>query len=167
MNEPGNNSNSDSLSNKEILFKEVDILQGVINRMASNSFFMKGALITIVSGSYVVQHDTISITVFVLIAILALWILDAYFLNEERKFRDIYGWVVKHRMETQANMFEMNASVFYDTYAEYFKNKKVGRGVTSAFASKSKVLFYGGALLVKVIQLFCEICYYHSLYRDC
>ena len=32
---------------KDIMFKEVDLIQGVINRMASNSFMIKGWSLTV------------------------------------------------------------------------------------------------------------------------
>ena len=37
---------------KDIMFKEVDLIQGVINRMASNSFMIKGWSLTVAGIAY-------------------------------------------------------------------------------------------------------------------
>jgi len=47
------------MDKKEILHKEIDLVQNVINRMANNSFLLKGWLITLIVGVLALTSDTI------------------------------------------------------------------------------------------------------------
>ena len=44
---------------KEILHKEIDLIQGVINRMANNSFLLKGWLVTLITVVLALTKDSI------------------------------------------------------------------------------------------------------------
>lgn len=43
----------------EIIHKEIDLIQGVINRMAQNSFLLKGWTITIIVAVLALTKDTL------------------------------------------------------------------------------------------------------------
>ncbi|WP_133511624.1 hypothetical protein [Candidatus Thiosymbion oneisti] len=62
--------------------KHLDLLQGVINRMAGNSFLLKGWNVTLVAALLAVAADELEpLQVSVaLLPVLALWGLDGYFL---------------------------------------------------------------------------------------
>ena len=73
--------------------KHLEFIQGGINRFASNSFQMKGWMLTIVSallGFYANSNNTKFALVAVL-PVLIFWGLDAYYLQLERQFRGIYN----------------------------------------------------------------------------
>ena len=73
--------------------KHLEFIQGAINRMSSNSFQMKGWAILIVSALLTIDANTDMQNSFILIAIpitILFWMLDAYYLQQERKFRGIY-----------------------------------------------------------------------------
>lgn len=77
--------------------KHLEFIQGVINRMGSNSFQMKGWMITIVSA-LLALYSSSSIKAYLLFAILPtllFWYLDSYYLQQERKFRGLYNDVAK------------------------------------------------------------------------
>ena len=77
----------------EDTIKHLEFIQGSINRMGSNSFQMKGWMITIVSALLGFYANTNN-TKFALIAILpalVFWSLDSYYLQLERQFRGIYN----------------------------------------------------------------------------
>lgn len=75
--------------------KHLEMIQGVITRLASNSFDLKRWSVLLLSGALVFlarADDTEHIWVAV-IPLLALWFLDGYFLNQERLFRKLYDKV--------------------------------------------------------------------------
>lgn len=76
--------------------KHLGMLQGVINRMAGNSFLLKGWSVTLVSALLALaanRADWLLVAVALLPA-LTFWGLDGYFLAQERLFRRIYERVV-------------------------------------------------------------------------
>jgi hypothetical protein len=75
--------------------RHLEFIQGVINRMASNSFLIKGWTITLISALFALaakdsSQDFIIIAYFPAIM---LWLLDGYYLYQERLFRKLYDIV--------------------------------------------------------------------------
>jgi hypothetical protein len=73
--------------------KHLEFIQSVINRMASNSFFIKGWTVVLVSALFVLSGKESKIY-FVYLAyfpVITFWILDGYFLWQERLFRRLYN----------------------------------------------------------------------------
>lgn len=71
------------------------MIQGVINRMAQNSFMLKGWNIVIVSALFAFSFKGSQLP-FVYIALfpsIVFWGLDGYFLRQERLFRKLYDHV--------------------------------------------------------------------------
>lgn len=91
------------LLNKEDIYKEIDLIQACITRMANNSFSMKGWHVGIISALLIFFFDKDSININTLLIIIAaitlvFWYLDSYFLMLERKYRWMYAWVIKNRV---------------------------------------------------------------------
>lgn len=126
--------------------KHLELIQNVINRMAVNSFFLKGWTVTLVSAIFVLsQKDTDS--AYLLVAILPIvtfWILDGFFLRQERLFRKLYDQV-RVLSEDQID-FSMNTSNF---------NSSVQNWLLTTI-SRTLVLFYGGILIAVVIATLIE-----------
>lgn len=85
---------------KEEIHKEIDLIQDCIKRMSQNSFAVKGWFI----GLYVVALGLLpqKINIMLLCTILSIstvlfWYLDAYFLRQEKRYRNIYKWVLEKR----------------------------------------------------------------------
>lgn len=131
------------------LHKEIDLIQGCIDRMAKNSFMIKGWALTIFAGVIAIGkteifNDTLLLICALLIPFLAFWILDAVFLHTERKYRKMYAWVLQERKKG-------NTEYQYDLDSSRFK-KEAGRGIC-AFFSKTLALFYGIPTAVLVLLI--------------
>ncbi|MFI2378132.1 hypothetical protein ACH5AO_24195 [Streptomyces sp. NPDC018964] len=76
--------------------KHLELLQSVISRLGSNSFVVKGWSITL-SGVLIAVADRSPawkpVTVTVAVAV-GFWLLDGYYLRQERLFRTLYEKVV-------------------------------------------------------------------------
>ena len=77
--------------------KHLEIIQGVINRMASNSFVFKGWSITIIAGitAFAAKDTNKKLIVVSMIASVLFWGVDSYYLMLERSFRNLYKKVAK------------------------------------------------------------------------
>jgi len=76
--------------------KHLDLLQGVINRMAGNSFLLRGWSVTLVSALLTLgaNHAQPLVVAIALLPVFTFWGLDGYFLAQERLFRDLYAKVI-------------------------------------------------------------------------
>lgn len=80
--------------------KHLEFIQGVVNRLASASFQMKGWSVVLVSALLVLgaRIDSVELGIVSLVPVLVFWGLDGYFLSQERLFRKLYD-VVRLREE--------------------------------------------------------------------
>lgn len=96
------------MKNKDQVIKHLEMIQGVINRLGSNSFMVKGWSMAILATAILFMSRDINNADFLmlcfLIPALAFWILDGYFLWQERLFRGIYNDV----REQETTDFFMN-----------------------------------------------------------
>lgn len=79
--------------------KHLEFIQGVINRHNSNSFMIKGWIVTIVAAIFALA-GTIKdpyLTFIALGPIIMFWVLDSIFLANERCFVSLYMCVVNNR----------------------------------------------------------------------
>lgn len=81
--------------------KHLEFIQGIVNRLASASFQMKGWSVVLVSALLVlgVQVGSIKLGVVSLVPVLVFWGLDGYFLSQEKLFRKLYDAVRKRKEE--------------------------------------------------------------------
>lgn len=97
---------------KEILYKEIDLIQSCISRMAQNSFMVKGWVITLVAAccalSSLKSNEWRALLIFGGLAIVLFWYLDAFFLKMERLYRYKYEWVIKNRPHSNDYSFDLN-----------------------------------------------------------
>ena len=137
--------------NIEIIHKEIDLIQNCINRMAQNSFFIKGWAITVVTVVLALMEENIEpiyLCLILLIPLLAFWYLDAFFLQMEKMYRKMYEWVLESRRTEDFNQL-------YDLNPHRFKEQvdsrcKVMRSVTLR-------VFYGIPLVIVVMILVYQI----------
>ena len=120
---------------KETLHKEIDLIQGVINRMANNSFLLKGWTVTIIVGVLALTKDTIvtnDVTYFALILLIPLcvfWYLDAFFLHKEKCYRELYKWVIENRPTSNEYKYDLNYKRFendVDSIAKIMRTSTIG-----------------------------------------
>jgi hypothetical protein len=91
--------------------KHLEMIQGVVNRLSSNSFAYKAWAIALVSALFALAAST-SNPAYLLVATiptLAFWGLDAYYLLQERHFRSLYDAIrVMSDDEWRMNPFTMD-----------------------------------------------------------
>jgi len=124
--------------------KHLEFIQGVINRMAGNLFFLRGWTITLIAALlalFVKDTNPNCIIYFPLVLVFVFWILDGYFLSQERLFRALYNHVRK--LDEKEIDFSMDTS-------EHKKDKK--NTWICAMFSPTLLVFYlplvGIALLI-------------------
>jgi len=73
--------------------KHLEFIQAVITRKNSNSFFIKGWSISIIAALFVLGADDFDekYLMIALFTTIMFWILDGFFLSQERKFRALYN----------------------------------------------------------------------------
>jgi hypothetical protein len=98
---------------KEFMFKEIEIIQEIIKRMAFNSFMIKGWTVTLVAITLLLKGSKFQVLI-AFIPLIVFWFLDAYFLWQERLYRRLYNWVIQNRIQTDECLFDMNAYRFKD-----------------------------------------------------
>ena len=75
--------------------QHLKFIQGVINRLSTNSFLLKGWSVILVSALFALSasNSDISFIFLAYIPVAVFWWLDGYFLWEESKFRALYDHV--------------------------------------------------------------------------
>jgi len=89
--------------------QHLEFIQNVITRMNTNSFQIKGMAIAIVSALLVIYATTPKV-LFILLGIpptLLFWLLDSYYLLQERKFRGVYNDVAGLKNVIKVRPYEM------------------------------------------------------------
>ncbi|MBS3199158.1 hypothetical protein [Turicibacter bilis] len=97
--------------NEIILNKEIDLIQSCINRMAHNSFIIKGwaiSLITIILTLLPENFDVNLVCIIGLLITICFWSLDGFFLKTEKLYRWKYEWVIVKRLETDQWSYDLN-----------------------------------------------------------
>lgn len=74
----------DKNEKKEIMYKEIDLIQNCITRMAQNSFMVKGWLISLVAVVFALLPEKFDIYILCVVGcviVLVFWYLDAFSLK--------------------------------------------------------------------------------------
>jgi hypothetical protein len=76
--------------------KHLALVQGVVNRLAGNSFSLKGWSVTLVSAllALAAKDADARLVAVALLPALTFWGLDGYFLAQERLFRGLYAKLI-------------------------------------------------------------------------
>lgn len=104
--------------------KHLEFVQNVITRMNSNSFQLKGWMITIVSALLALYASSNKLLyIFVaIVPVIIFWCLDAFYLKQERLYRKLYQDVVN---DNNIALFDMNASRYEVCYCKVFWSKTI------------------------------------------
>ncbi len=91
------------MDSEEKIVRHLEMIQAVIDRMAKNSFFIKGWAVTLamIGSRFIDRDDDYFFIVF--LVLLFFWVLDAYYLKEERAFRNLYEKICNQK-ETNFSM---------------------------------------------------------------
>lgn len=143
---------SDLVKNEKILIEEVKLIQDIIKRMASNSFNVKTWAITLIVATLLFKGNDKHIFI-AFIPLFAFWYLDAYYLRQERLFREIHKWITIYRIDNEDKLFDFNPTKFTDKVQS---TKRI-------MWSISILPFYGSIFLMLVTYL--TILYFESLFQ--
>ena len=83
--------------------KHLEFIQGIINRMSGNSFALKGlavTLVTVIIGISLSSNASPRPILLALLPAMAFWALDAYYLWQERLFRELYEAARKSKKDS-------------------------------------------------------------------
>lgn len=105
--------------------KHLELIQGVINRMAGNSFALKGWAVTLIAGIFALASKDAdkSYSLVAYIPITVFWGLDSYYLLQERLYRSLYEKVrflpedkIDFSMKASAKEFKSEKNTFWDCF---------------------------------------------------
>jgi hypothetical protein len=119
-------------------------IQGIITRMGTNSFLLKGWSVTLVAAMFAlaVKDADKSFMLIAYFPVFVFWALDAFFLHQEKLFRQLYVEVASGRISSDT--FTLDTAAVRDK-------------VPSAFAvllSKTLLPFHGAIVLVILFAMF-------------
>lgn len=123
--------------------KHLEFIQAAVSRMSSNLFLLKGWTITLIAALFALAQKD-SNQLFALIAYIPaimFWILDGYFLCQERRFRALYDTV---RQKDEASIdFSMDTSPYRHNHTW-----------PSAIFSPTLSVYYGSLIVLMLIVMF-------------
>ena len=124
--------------------KHLEFIQNVITRMNTNSFMIKGWAITLISALFALAAKDAN-RLYALVAYIPLpmfWLLDAFFLSQEKQYRGLYDQV--------RNINKDNIDFSMD--ARNFNNN--GNTWSAAFFSNTLLVFYSFLVIVTLVVMF-------------
>ena len=126
------------MNEKDLVVKHLEMIQGVINRLGHDSFLVKGWSMAILAAGviFIARNEIQSgyIMLAFLVPVIGFWILDGYFLWQERLFRKAYDEVRKQ-----------DATDFSMATKEYESETKCSW--TASTVSKTLLIFYAMEIL--------------------
>lgn len=86
--------------------EHLDYIQNTINRMSHNSFLIKGWTITFISLLFIlaVKDSNYWFLILSLLPLICFWGLDAYYLRQEKLFRELYDAVRRNQVQEPFTM---------------------------------------------------------------
>lgn len=124
--------------------KHLEFIQLVITRMNVNSFLLRGWSVTLVAAlfAFAAKDTNIDYVLITYISTPLFWILDGYYLSQERKYRDLYN-IIRTKQEEDID-FDMNATV---------TNSIKNSWLSSTF-SVTQIIFYGTLIAITLVVMF-------------
>ncbi|MGH8556137.1 MAG: hypothetical protein ACRESZ_01485 [Methylococcales bacterium] len=126
----------------------LEMIQGVINRLSTNSFLLKGWSVVLVSALFALSAPD-SRVAFVLLAYLpaiVFWGLDGFFLRQEKLYRKLYNHV--RMLKDNEIDFSMDTSPFEENGDPSW---------ASATFSKTLIPFHGAIIIAIVAVMFLSL----------
>jgi len=128
--------------------KHLEMIQGIINRLSTNSFLLKGWSVILLSALFALAEGQ-SNEYYIFLAclpVLVFWGLDAYFLYLEKQYRDLYD---KTRATDDGDItFSMDTRPFQTGFLGWFDK----------VFSKTLLPFHGVLLVAILVFIFLKLC---------
>ena len=123
----------------------LEMIQGIVNRLSQNSFLLKGWSVFLISALFALAaKDTNPLFIYLAyFPAIAFWILDGYFLWQERLFRALYDHVRKLKDEDVD--FSMDVSVVRSKVSPW----------ANVVILKTLLMFHGVVVVTIVIVMLC------------
>ena len=139
----------------KVLNKEIELIEGCIERMSQNSFLIKGWAITLLSVILALLSENFNqylVATIVFVITFCFWYLDAFFLRTERLYRCKYEWVIKNRLNTDSFVYDLNP--YNKEMWEHDENQnRVVPSVVSVMLSKTLLPIYLPLLFISSLFL--------------
>lgn len=126
--------------------KHLEFIQNIITRMAGNLFFLRGWTITLIAALlalFAKGNNSNYIIYFLIVLTFVFWILDGYFLSQERLFKSLYNHVRKQKEE------EIDFSMDTSEYKQYKKNTLI-----YSMFSPTLLVFYLPLIIAAIIIVY-------------
>jgi hypothetical protein len=115
--------------------EEIEILQNVINRTATNSLIIRGWALVVFFGIVLLLNAARNQALVGAFALLVFWYLDAYYLWQEKTYQALHKEIVQHKLDTGDGFFDLKTA-----------RREAAVGVprpSELMLSKRLVVFYG------------------------
>jgi hypothetical protein len=124
--------------------KHLEFIQQAVNRMAANLFLLKGWTVTLIAALFALAAKETKDVYFLIAYFPAFmfWILDGYFLSQERRFRSLYDHV-RGLHENQID-FSMDTQPFKDIPRNRWPN---------AMLSRTLLIYYGTLMVIMILMM--------------
>ena len=130
--------------------KHLDYIQAIITRMNTNSFQIKNMTVVILAAIFAlfVATPKVMLLFFIVLPLITFCLLDSYYLQQERKFREMYKDVAGLTNNYELKPYEMPLNKYKGNRCSYGEN----------VFSKTIMLFYLPLLIIVItIALICMI----------
>lgn len=122
--------------------EHLQLIQSIINRMASNSFLLKGWCMTLLTALMAWGIDkNANIWIASILPLLGFWYLDAFFLKTERAYRSLYNKAILK--DETIPLFSLNPMYSREQHT-----------IWQSFFSQTLSVFYGGLIVLIIIVYF-------------
>lgn len=131
-----------SASTEEFL-KHLDIIQATIARLSANSFALRGWSVTLVAGLFALaaKDSDPKLAVISYLPVFAFWMLDAYYLSQERRYRALFDRVAARDADIPA--FSLSTKIVDASSSNWVKS----------FFSGTLLVFHGALFLTVTIVM--------------
>ena len=125
--------------------KHLEFVENVINRMNSNSFAIKGWAVTVVSALFALsaKETDYRFAIVSYAALFIFWLMDAYYLAQERMYRALYEVIVAKADDAIVD-FNMDVSAYHTGDSTW----------AAAFWSKTLLWFYGIFVAITLVVMY-------------
>ncbi|TPD70491.1 hypothetical protein [Flavobacterium microcysteis] len=126
--------------------QHLEFIQNIINRLSTNSIQLKAITITLTAGLLAVYSTSPKIFLIYLasIQVIFFWLLDSYYLQQERKFRGVYNDVSGITSNFTIKDYEMPIEKYKKGKYSFFR----------CVFSFSKLLFFGSIFSILILTIF-------------
>ena len=120
--------------------KHLEFIQTAVNRMARNSFVIKGWTLLLVAAflAFIARIGDANLMLIAAVPVILFWALDGYYLHQERLFRALYNSV--RELDESEIDFSMDTSA-------------LGGGLLGAVFSKTLLMYYIAILAILILGM--------------